>query len=78
MFKDLDPKTITSAGGIVLAGLAIWGLIRISDGRLETVMSAINSNTKSVSDLSAAVSANTEIIRQLVLKQSLTNNPYIR
>lgn len=57
MFKDLDSKTITSAGGIILAGILAYGLIQLSTGRVDSLVEAMVENTKAIREGNSQISA---------------------
>ena len=39
--KQIDPKTITAAGGILLAGLLGWGIIKLSSNDIVHLEGAV-------------------------------------
>ena len=68
----INAKTITSAGGIVLALFLAWGLIQFVTNDLSRVEGAINHQTavqqdtnEVLRDLTAVVEGNTEVMRSL-------------
>jgi hypothetical protein len=64
--EKLDAKTITSAGGILLAAFAMWGYMKLADNRVTELVSSINLNTSAMLEQAKAIQSNTEIMRQLI------------
>ena len=64
--EKLDAKTITSAGGILLAAFAMWGYMKLADNRVSELVGSINSNSTAIAELAKATQSNTEVIRQLL------------
>ena len=72
----IDPKVITSVGGILLAGMAIWGLIRMNTNDMNHMRADIKAAMESrneiqkdtneiLRDMTGVIERNTQVIQNI-------------
>jgi len=66
LMEKFDAKTITSAGGILLAAFAMYGYMQLADNRFTELISITSQNTSAIVELSKSIQSNTEVMRQFI------------